>query len=228
VYTLTGVTKRYGGGRRAVTALDGVDLHVADGDWLAISGRTGGGKSTLLHLLGGIDRPTAGTVEFDGRELTTLPEAAVTRLRAARIGFVFQTFNLIPTLSAAENVETALVPLGMPRAERRARVTEALAAVGLADRAGHLPSELSGGQQQRVGIARALAKRPRVLLADEPTGNLDEDTRDDILALLENLWHDHHLTLVLITHDTTVAARAPRRVVLRDGHLTDSAKEAPA
>jgi putative ABC transport system ATP-binding protein len=227
MYTLTGVTKRYGRGRRAVTALHGVDLRVAAGDWLAVSGRTGGGKTTLLHLLGGLDRPTAGTIEFDGADLTALPEAAASRVRARSIGFVFQTFNLIPTLSAAENVETALVPLGIAPAERRDRVDAALDGVGLADRAGHLPTQLSGGQQQRVGIARALAKRPRVLLADEPTGNLDEDTRDDILALLEDLWRRQHLTLVLITHDSTVAERAPRRVVLRDGRLTDHVSDHP-
>jgi putative ABC transport system ATP-binding protein len=136
------------------------------------------------------------------------------------IGFVFQAFNLIPTLSATENVETALAPLGVRGAERRRRAAGALAAVGLADRAGHLPAELSGGQQQRVAIARALVKEPAVLLADEPTGNLDEDTRDDIIALLERVWRERHLTMVVVTHDSVVAARAQRTGLMRDGQLT--------
>ena len=144
----------------------------------------------------------------------------VTKVRAAMIGFIFQTFNLIPTLSAAENVEAALVPLGISTAQRRSRAAEALSDVGLGERLRHLPSELSGGQQQRVAIARALVKQPKVLLADEPSGNLDEDTRDEIIALLENLWRDRGLTMVLVTHDSTVAARAQRLAVIRDGHLT--------
>ena len=160
--------------------------------------------------MGGLDRPTSGTVELEGRDLGRLSETAVTRVRARLIGFVFQAFNLIPTLTAVENVETALAPLGVRGAERRRRAAEALAAVGLADRAHHLPGELSGGQQQRVAIARALVKQPAVLLADEPTGNLDEDTRDDIIALLEGVWREQHLTMVMVTHDSVVAARAQR------------------
>jgi putative ABC transport system ATP-binding protein len=220
MYTLTGVTKRYRKRGQIIEALRGVDLNIADGEWLAIQGRTGGGKSTLLQILGGLDRPTSGTVTFDDRDLATLPEGAVTRMRAASIGFIFQTFNLIPTLSAAENVETALVALGVAAPERRVRVAEALDSVGLGDRARHLPSELSGGQQQRVGIARALVKQPKVLLADEPTGNLDEDTRDEIISLLQELWQQQHLTLVLVTHDTAVVERAPRVAEIRGGHLT--------
>jgi putative ABC transport system ATP-binding protein len=220
VYTLTGVTKHYRKRSQTIEALRGVDLDIADGEWLVIQGRTGGGKSTLLQILGGLDRPTSGAVSFDGRDLTNLAESTVTRVRAASIGFMFQAFNLIPTLSAAENVEAALVPLGMVTQERRARVAEALDSVGLGDRARHLPSELSGGQQQRVGIARALVKQPKVLLADEPTGNLDEDTRDEIISLLEKLWQEQHLTLVLVTHDTAIAERAPRVAEIRSGHLT--------
>jgi putative ABC transport system ATP-binding protein len=143
----------------------------------------------------------------------------MTKVRASQIGFIFQTFNLIPTLSAQENVETALVPLGVSTAERQRRAAAALADVGLADRARHLPSELSGGQQQRVAIARALVKDPAVLLADEPTGNLDEDTRDEIIGLLERLWREQELTLVLVTHDSTVARRAQRLGVMKDGKL---------
>ncbi len=217
MYRLSGVTKEYGHG--AVLALQGVDLLVPDGDWLAVRGPTGHGKSTLLQLMGGLDRPTSGTVELDGKDLARMPEAAVTRVRARSIGFVFQSFNLIPTLSAAENVGTALVPLGVRGAERRRRAAQALAAVGLADRAHHVPAELSGGQQQRVAIARALVKEPTVLLADEPTGNLDEDTRDDIIGLLGRVWRERGLTMVMVTHDSAVAARARRTGLMRDGRL---------
>jgi putative ABC transport system ATP-binding protein len=217
VYQLSGVVKNYRKGRGSILALRGVDLVIRDGEWLAIQGPTGHGKSTLLQILGGLDRPTSGTVEFDGVDLARLPETKVTRERARSIGFVFQTFNLIPTLSAAENVEVALVPLGIPAAERRMRAQEGLSAVGLGDRLRHLPSELSGGQQQRVAIARALVKEPRVLLADEPTGNLDEGTRDEIIGLLEDLWRRRGLTMVLVTHDSAVAALAPRLGLMRDG-----------
>src|SRR5712671_5563071 len=172
MYKLSGVTKNYQKGREAIAALRGVDLVVEDGEWLAVQGPTGHGKSTLLQILGGLDRPSGGIVDFDGRDLAQLRETEVTRVRATSVGFVFQTFNLIPTLSAQENVEVALVPLGIAATQRRARAVQALADVGLADRAAHVPSELSGGQQQRVALARALVKEPKVLLADEPTGNL--------------------------------------------------------
>jgi putative ABC transport system ATP-binding protein len=220
VYKLTGVTKLYQKGRRTVPAVRGLDLVIEDGEWLAVQGRTGHGKSTLLNLLGGLDRPTEGTVELDGTSLGTLRETQLTRLRAEKIGFIFQTFNLIPTLSAAENVEAALIPLGIGAADRRARIAAALESVGLADRAAHLPSELSGGQQQRTAIARALVKEPTVVLADEPTGNLDEDTRDEIIGLLEKLWRERGLTLVLVTHDTAIARRAQRVGVMSKGRLT--------
>jgi putative ABC transport system ATP-binding protein len=220
MYTLTKVTKLYQKGSRSVPALREISLTISDGEWLSVQGRTGGGKSTLLHLLGGLDRPTSGTIELDGQNLAALREAQATKLRSAAIGFIFQTFNLIPTLSAAENVETALVPLPIPARERRRRVTAALESVGLADRARHLPSELSGGQQQRVAIARALVKKPKVLLADEPTGNLDEDTRDEIVTLLQTLWRERGLTLVLVTHDSLIARRAQRVGVMTKGRLS--------
>jgi putative ABC transport system ATP-binding protein len=220
VYKLTDVKKFYHNGRNMVGALQGVDLTISDGEWLAIQGPTGHGKTTLLQMLGGLDRPSSGSVEFDGQDLADLRENEVGKIRARSFGFIFQTFNLIPTLSAQENVETALVPLGVGTAERRARAAAALADVGLADRARHLPSELSGGQQQRVAIARALVKEPTVLLADEPTGNLDEETRDDIIGLLEGLWRSTRLTLVLVTHDSPVARRAQRLAVMRDGKLS--------
>jgi putative ABC transport system ATP-binding protein len=220
MYTLTDVTKDYPKGRQTVHALRGVNVEIADGEWLAIQGPTGHGKSTLLQILGGLDRPSSGSVGFDGRDLAKLRETEVTKVRATSIGFIFQTFNLIPTLNAQENVETALVPLGVSNASRKARAAEALASVGLGDRARHLPSELSGGQQQRVAIARALVKEPKVLLADEPTGNLDEDTRDEIIGLLEKLWQNQGLTMVVVTHDSSVARRAQRLGTMKNGKLT--------
>ncbi|WP_407560759.1 ABC transporter ATP-binding protein [Streptomyces sp. 184] len=228
MYQLTGVTKRYQRGKEAIDALAGVDLTIADGDQLVVRGPTGGGKSTLLQLLGGLDRATSGTLSLDGTDLGGLSEAALTRVRAATIGFVFQSFNLIPTLSAQENVETALVPLGVKATERAKRAADALESVGLAERLTHLPGELSGGQQQRVAIARALVKQPKVLLADEPTGNLDEDTRDDIVALLEGLWKELGLTYVLVTHDSSIARRAPRLAVIKKGRLKVTEREAAA
>jgi putative ABC transport system ATP-binding protein len=219
MYKLTGISKQYRKNGAMVDAIRPMDAEIADGEWLAIQGPTGHGKTTLLQLLGGLDRPTAGTVEFDGQDLSTMSEARLTRIRAEQIGFVFQSFNLIPTLNAVENVETALVPLKIPNAERREKAMRALDSVGLADRARHLPTELSGGQQQRAAIARALVKEPRVLLADEPSGNLDEDTRDEIISLLEDSWRDRGLTLVVVTHDSAVAARAQRRGVMKDGRL---------
>lgn len=220
MYQLSGVTKRYRRGKETVRALDGVDLIIEDGGRLVIQGPTGGGKSTLLQMLGGLDRPSEGRVLLDGTDLATLPEARLTRVRAERIGFVFQSFNLVPTLSAQENVETALVPLGLKASERRERAAEALVSVGLGERRGHLPGELSGGQQQRVAIARALVKRPAVLLADEPTGNLDESTRDEIMDVLEGLWEENGLTFVMVTHDTALARRAPRLATIRQGRVT--------
>jgi putative ABC transport system ATP-binding protein len=220
MYKLTDVKKDYPKGRHTVHALQGVNLEIADGEWMAIQGPTGHGKSTLLQILGGLDRATSGSVLLDGTDLTRLGEGSMTKTRAATIGFIFQTFNLIPTLTAQENVETALVPLGVSGASRKARAAEALASVGLADRARHLPSELSGGQQQRTAIARALVKEPKVLLADEPTGNLDEDTRDEIIALLEKLWREQGLSMVMVTHDSSVARRAQRLGTMRNGKLT--------
>src|ERR1700728_3262473 len=220
MYKLTNVTKDYPKGRETVHALRGVNVEIGDGEWLAVQGPTGHGKSTLLQILGGLDRPTSGSVDFDGRDLARLRETEMTKRRGAFIGFFFQTFNLIPTLSAQENVETALVPLGISGASRRARAVEALSQVGLADRLRHLPTELSGRQQQGGAIARALVKEPTVLLADEPTGNLDEDTRDEIIGLLEKLWQDNGLTMVIVTHDSSIARRAQRLGVMRNGKLT--------
>ncbi|MEU0857687.1 ABC transporter ATP-binding protein [Streptomyces griseofuscus] len=220
MYELKNVTKRYTRGKESVHALDGVDLVIGDGDRLVIQGPTGGGKSTLLQMLGGLDRPTSGEVVLDGIDLAKLSEARLTRVRSENIGFVFQSFNLIPTLTAQENVETALVPLGIKTKQRRELAAEALQSVGLGERLGHLPGEMSGGQQQRVAIARALVKKPKVLLADEPTGNLDESTRDEIMDVLERLWKEHGLTFVMVTHDSTLAKKAPRVATIRKGKIT--------
>ncbi|MCX5278762.1 ABC transporter ATP-binding protein [Streptomyces sp. NBC_00198] len=220
MYELRGVTKRYTRGKETIDALAGIDLTIGDGDRLVIQGPTGGGKSTLLQMLGGLDRPTAGSIELDGTDMAKLSEAKLTRVRGENIGFVFQSFNLIPTLTAQENVETALVPLGVKTKERRARAAAALESVGLAERLGHLPAELSGGQQQRVAIARALVKQPKVLLADEPTGNLDESMRDEIMDVLEAMWKEHGLTFVMVTHDSSIAKKAPRVATIRKGRIT--------
>ncbi|GLW44860.1 ABC transporter ATP-binding protein [Streptomyces sp. NBRC 14336] len=220
MYELRNVTKRYTRGKETVHALDGVDLTIPDGDRLVIQGPTGGGKSTLLQMLGGLDRPSSGEVVLDGTDLAKLSEAKLTRVRSASIGFVFQSFNLIPTLTAQENVETALVPLGAKAKERRERAAEALKSVGLGERLGHLPSEMSGGQQQRVAIARALVKQPKVLLADEPTGNLDESTRDEIMDVLERMWKELGLTFIMVTHDSSIAKKAPRLATIRKGKLS--------
>jgi putative ABC transport system ATP-binding protein len=220
IYRLAGVSKIYRKGSREIPAVRDLDLEIRAGEWLAVQGKTGHGKTTLLQILGGLDRPTRGRVEFAGQDLAAAPEARVRKVRASSFGFIFQTFNLVPTLSAQENVEAALIPLGVHLAQRRARVAAALDSVGLADRAQHLPGELSGGQQQRVAIARALVKAPTVLLADEPTGNLDEDTRDEIISLLDTLWRERRLTLVLVSHDSSVVRRAQRIGVMSRGRLS--------
>jgi len=220
LYRLAGVSKIYRKGGREIPAVRDLDLEIRAGEWLAVQGKTGHGKTTLLQLLGGLDRPTRGRLDFGGNDLATATEARVRKVRASSFGFIFQTFNLIPTLSAQENVEAALIPLGVHHAERRERVQAALDSVGLGDRVQHVPGELSGGQQQRVAIARALVKEPRVLLADEPTGNLDEDTRDEIIGLLDTLWRERGLTMILVTHDSAIARRAQRIGVMSRGRLS--------
>jgi putative ABC transport system ATP-binding protein len=220
MFQLDDVGKTYKQHKREVCALDGVSLSIAAGQLVAIQGPTGGGKSTLLQMLGALDRPTKGTVRLAGREISRLHDRELADIRATEVGFVFQSFNLIPTLTAQENVEMGLEPLHLKPAERAERAAQALASVGLGDRAGHRPGELSGGQQQRVAIARALAKQPKVLLADEPTGNLDEGTRDEIMDLFEGLWRQG-LTIVLVTHDSAVARRAERRLRIAGGRLTE-------
>ncbi|MBS1907093.1 MAG: ABC transporter ATP-binding protein [Actinobacteria bacterium] len=220
LYRLTDVTRTYSAKGRTVTPLTGVTVEIRAGEFVTIQGPTGGGKSTLLQLLGALDRPSGGSLLLGGTELSSASNRELGRLRAEEIGFVFQGFNLIPTLTARENVAMALVPAGIGAPERSTRVEEALAHVGLADRGDHLPGELSGGQQQRVAIARAIVKSPKVLLADEPTGNLDEEMRDEILALLESLCAEG-LTLIVVTHDSAVAKRAHRRLRLKSGRVTE-------
>jgi putative ABC transport system ATP-binding protein len=222
LYELRGVTKSYGDGSTKVDAVRDLDLTIGHGEFLAVAGPSGSGKTTLLQLLGGLDRPSAGEVRFEGRDLGSLREAELTRLRLDTIGFVFQQFNLIPTVTAAENVALALAPRRISATERKERVAELLSAVGLGSRGHHLPSQLSGGEQQRVAIARALANEPRVVLADEPTGNLDSTTGDEIVGLLRQLSDDRGQTVVLITHDTQVAAAAPRTVRMQDGRVVDA------
>lgn len=219
LYELRGAQRFYRTGAGDVRALDGVDLTIEHGEFVAVEGPSGSGKSTLLQLLGALDRATGGSVCFDGRELSKLAASELTALRSLDIGFVFQSFNLIPTLSAAENVEAAMVPVTKHRTDRRARVKQLLEQVGLAAREAHLPSKLSGGEQQRVAIARALANEPRVILADEPTGNLDSTTAEDVVGVLKSLSEDRGVTVVVVTHAQDVARHAARRVLLRDGHV---------
>jgi len=223
-YALRNVSKTYRQKNRTVTALTNVDLTIPQGQLVAIQGPTGGGKSTLLQMLGALDRPSAGSVLLGERDVATLGDRALTDVRATEIGFVFQSFNLIPTLSALENVETAFAGslANRSRTEIRDRATAALQEVGLGERLDHLPAELSGGQQQRVAIARALVKNPSVLLADEPTGALDEATRDEIMGLIEKQWRERGLTVVIVTHDSWVAKRAERRLHIKQGQVREA------
>ncbi len=222
LYELDGVVKRYGTGNAQVTAVGGADLRVEPGEFLALVGPSGSGKTTLLQLLGAMDRPSAGRLAFEGRQLGGLGDGELSRLRREAIGFVFQQFNLIPTLTAEQNVAAALAPVRMKPAARRERARELLGRMRLEHRLGNLPSQLSGGEQQRVAIARALANRPRVLLADEPTGNLDSATGTEIVALLRALSAGEGLTVILVTHDQAVAGAADRVVGVRDGLLLEA------
>jgi putative ABC transport system ATP-binding protein len=222
LFELRGVAKRFRRGDAAVSAVDGIDLDVGAGELVALEGPSGSGKTTLLQLLGALDRPDEGSLRFEGRDLPGLSDGDLAHLRLRAFGFVFQQFNLIPTLSALENVEAALAPAGMRGDEMQTRARDLLEEVGLASRVDHLPSHLSGGEQQRVAIARALANEPRVILADEPTGNLDSKTGADVVDLLAGLAGRRGTTVVVATHDRTLAARAPRRVAMRDGRIVEA------
>jgi lipoprotein-releasing system ATP-binding protein len=219
IYRLEDVSRIYGSGAAAVRALDGITLRIERGELVAVTGASGSGKSTLLQLLGGLDRPTSGSIEFEGRELGRLGDDELTLLRLERIGFVFQQFNLIPTLSAQENVEVAIAPTGAAAPRRVARARELLARVGLCPRADHLPSQLSGGEQQRVAVARALANRPALVLADEPTGNLDEATADVVFGQFLRLVRGEGSAALVATHNERLAARMDRVLRLHDGRL---------
>ena len=205
-------------GDSEVHALRELELSIASGDYVAIMGPSGSGKSTLLNLLGLLDRPNAGTYRLEGRDVTTLSLEEQARVRSERIGFVFQSFHLVPRLSAAENIALPMTLAGIAPAERAARVAQALADYGLANRAGHRPDQLSGGQRQRVAIARATIMRPAMILADEPTGNLDRATGDEVMRLLEEL-NGRGVTLIVVTHDTLLGARAHRQLLMEDGLL---------
>jgi putative ABC transport system ATP-binding protein len=214
---LRDVCKTYHTGMTEVHALRGVSLAVAAGEYVAVTGPSGSGKSTLMHLVGLLDHPTAGAYRLEGQDVGRLARAALARLRNEKIGFVFQGFHLLPRQTAWENVAMPLIYAGVPARQRRRRALAVLDRVGLADRAHHTPNQLSGGQQQRVAIARALVNHPRLLLADEPTGNLDSATGAEILAEFRRLHRDEGQTVVLVTHDTAVAAAADRAVTVRDG-----------
>ncbi len=215
---IAGVSRTFQVGGQPVHALRAIDLNFADGEYAAIMGPSGSGKSTLLHILGLLDRPDSGHYRLDGLETTEIDEERRAQLRRDRIGFVFQSFHLIPRLSAAENVELPLVLAGLAPAQRRERVTRILAAVGLADRAHHRPDQLSGGQRQRVAIARATIMEPGLILADEPTGNLDRASGREVMETLEAL-NAHGLTLLIVTHDAELGARAQRRIRMDDGAI---------
>lgn len=218
----TDLTRVYRVGRNTITALDGVDLSIGRGEFVAIMGPSGCGKSTLLNLLGGLDRPTRGSVQLASHDLSELGDEAMAGLRRSTLGFIFQRHDLFPFLTARENVEFPMMLGGANPADRRQRSDALLARVGLADRADYLPDELSGGQQQRVGIARALINNPTVLLADEPTGNLDSVTAGEVLDVMADLVRQAGLTLVMVTHSAEDAARADRIVRLRDGRIIDN------
>jgi putative ABC transport system ATP-binding protein len=210
--------KTYLMGEEEVPALAGVSLSIARGEYVAVIGPSGSGKSTLMNILGGLDRPTSGSYAFEGEAVAGFSDDELADFRRRRIGFVFQSFQLLPRLTALQNVELPMIYAGVPRAERRARAAELLDRVGLGSRMGHRPTQLSGGQQQRVAIARSLANRPHLLLADEPTGALDTHTGDEVLKLFEEL-NAGGLTLAIVTHDPEVAEQAHRRVAFRDGHI---------
>jgi putative ABC transport system ATP-binding protein len=219
------IIKTYRMGDTEVHALSGVSITIEEGEMISIMGPSGSGKSTLMAILGALDVPTSGSYRLDGQEVSQLKGDQLAEIRNERIGFVFQKFNLLARSSTLENAALPLVYRGIPRAERRQRATEALEMVGLGDRLHHKPTELSGGQQQRVAIARALINEPSIILADEPTGNLDRKTGDEILALFHRLHTEHGITIVIVTHDAEVMAHTERVIYLRDGQVVQAPPE---
>ena len=220
LFEVKNLFKNYSLNKTSIEVLKGVNLKINKGEFLVIAGPSGSGKTTLLNIMGCIDKPSRGEVFVDGQQIINMTPNELADVRAQKIGFVFQNYNLIPTLSALENVQTALVPQGISKADSEKRALAALESVSLADRATHLPTELSGGQQQRVAIARALVKNPDVILADEPTGNLDEQTRDQIIDLLVDLNKNQEITIILVTHDSSVAKRANKNLHIGNGVVT--------
>lgn len=210
IAALQGIRKTYWRGDEAVNVLEGLDLTIPDGSFEALMGPSGSGKTTLLNIIAGLDRPTSGTARVAGQELTSLSEGALARFRSETIGFIFQSYNLIPVLTALQNVELPLLLTSLPRSERRRRAQTALRVVGLEDRLGHYPRQLSGGQEQRVTIARAIVNDPKMIVADEPTGDLDRKSADDVLALLDKLNREFKKTILMVTHDPAAAERAAR------------------
>jgi putative ABC transport system ATP-binding protein len=228
LYALRAVDRRYLTGTAEVRALRQVDLEIRAGEFLSIEGPSGSGKSTLLQLLGALDTPTAGTVLFEGKDLSRAGDRALTDIRSQKIGFIFQQFNLIPTLTALDNVALAIPPRRMSKRMRHTRASDLLSRVGLSARLNHLPSRLSGGEQQRVAIARALANSPEVIVADEPTGNLDSESAAEVMSLLVELRRDDDVTVIVATHDEEVARHASRRVRMRDGSISSGQPDGPS
>jgi len=224
---LKDITKEYRTGKTAFRALDNVSLKIKEGEFVSIMGPSGSGKSTLLHFLGFLDRPTKGEAYIEGKPLSNMNSDELADVRNNKIGFVFQSFNLAPTFGVAKNVELPLTINGISKNERKKRVTELLELVGLLDKWNNLPSQLSGGEKQRTAMARALAQKPKIILADEPTGNLDSKSGKEILDRLHDLWKNHGMTIVMITHEPVVAAYAERTVYIRDGKIEADIKQKP-
>lgn len=221
LFDLKNVSKKFVKGKETITVFEGLDMSIARGDFLAIMGPSGSGKTTLLNMLGGVDQPTGGEITFDGSRIDSLSENQLAAWRANNIGFIFQFYNLMPMLNAERNVELPLLLTRLSRSQRKSNVEAALELVSLSDRARHMPKEMSGGQQQRVAIARALVSDPKLLLCDEPTGDLDRDTADEILSMLQQLNNDYGKTIVMVTHDPAAAKYAKRTVHLDKGRFTE-------
>jgi putative ABC transport system ATP-binding protein len=224
IISTTNLTKTYGSGDTAVTALRGINVRLDEGEFVAVMGPSGCGKSTLLHLIGGLDRPTSGDVTLAGQSIASLDDDALTAVRRRQIGFIFQFYNLLPVLNATENAALPLILDGVKPAEARSRATEWLKRMGLAERLNHRPNQLSGGQQQRVAIARALVTEPALILADEPTGNLDSAAGNEIAALLKQITGEWGRTVLMVTHDPRIAAYADRIIFLKDGTIVDDTR----
>jgi putative ABC transport system ATP-binding protein len=224
--SIRSISKSFTKGKTTITPLDGLSLDVAKGEFISLMGPSGSGKTTLLNLIAGIDTPTSGEIIINDKDIATLSRAQLTKWRSAHVGYIFQLYHLVPILSAYENIELPLLLFKMGKKERRKRILTALELVGLSDRADHRPSELSGGQEQRVAIARAIVHNPEMLVADEPTGDLDRDTADSILNLLKQLAEEHGKTIVMVTHDPKAAAFAHRSLLLEKGKFIDSNKSA--